>query len=316
MIPKRLIVVGAGKLGAFHLQGLAKIDDTVIIDVYDPQPKALGKAKTFCDQISSAKKHQISYIDDAKKLKKDYDFGINATTSGVRAESVIETGHLAEHWILEKILSQNLQQMDQIETHFGRHQKIWVNHVLREMEWLKKAHNDMKNDSFTSFETVGKDWSLACNLTHYLDLVNWLSGKKLIALNTDRLNTNWLKSKRSGHFDILGKVVAVFEDGVKATFTSEANGENRISKIITKFDEWHIDEISATVFSKSGHRYSGEFTRQSTLTTLFANDVLSGRDLNLPTLDCAKNTHRIFITAMLDHWNKSTNRQDTAIPIT
>ena len=304
MTPKRLIVVGAGKLGAFHLQGLAKIEDTVIIDVYDPKPKALNNAKYFCDQISGAKKHQISYTDDATNLRDDYDFGINATTSGLGANSIIETGHLAEHWILEKILTQNLQQMDQIEAHFNSNQKIWVNHVLREMDWLKNAKKDIKSDSLVSLKTTGKDWSLACNLTHYLDLVNWLSGKNFLALDMCGLSTNWSSSKRTGHFDILGKVVALFEGGTKATFVSEAEGHNRISKIITKADVWHIDEISATVFSASGSRYSGEFTRQSTLTTLMANDVLAGKALNLPTLDCAAKTHRIFIAAMLDHWNK------------
>lgn len=316
MTPKRLLVVGAGKLGAFHLQGLAKIKDTAIIDVYDPQLKALSNAKTLCDQISGVEKHQISYLDDVKNLNDNYHFGINATTSGYRADSVTETGHLAENWILEKILTQNLQQMDQIENHFHKSQKIWVNHVLREMDWLKKAKKDIKDEQLLSFETKGKDWSLACNLTHYLDLVNWFSGKKLEALDMCGLNTNWLNAKRAGHFDILGEVVAFFEDGIKATFNSEAEGNERISKIITKSDTWHMDEISATIFSKSGNRYNGEFTRQSTLTTLFANDVLSGRDLNLPTLDCATKTHRIFITAMLKHWNKSTNKQDTAVPIT
>ena len=316
MTPNRLIVVGAGKLGAFHLQGLAKIENPVTIDVYDPKLKALSNARVLCDKISGAKKHRITYIDDAKNLKGDYDFGINATTSGFRANSVTQTGHLAEHWILEKILTQNLQQMDQIEAHFNRNQKIWVNHVLREMDWLKKAKKDIEKDSIISLETIGKDWSLACNLIHYLDLVNWLSGKKLLALDMCGLSTNWFSSKRDGHFDILGKVVALFEGGVKATFVSEVGGDPRISKIITKTNTWYIDEISATVFSDSGSRYSGEFTRQSTLTTLFANNVLSGGALNLPTLDCATKTHRVFISAMLDHWNKSTDKQDTAVPIT
>ena len=153
-------------------------------------------------------------------------------------------------------------------------------------------------------------------MTHYLDLVNWLSDKKLVALDTRGLSRNWSISKRVGHFDILGKVVAFFEDGVRASFTSEAGGNERISKIITSSNIWLVDEISATVFSESGKRFSGEFTRQSTLTTLFANNVLSGGALNLPTLDCATKTHRVFITAMLDHWNKSTNKQDTSVPIT
>ena len=316
MISKRLIVVGAGKLGSFHLQGLAKITDKMTIDVYDPYPVSLKKAKVLCDQAIGAKRHSISYIENAKNLRDNYDFGINATTSGQRADSIIETGHLAENWILEKILTQSLEQMDQIESHFQKGQKVWVNHTLRELDWLKKAKKEIYQDSVVNFETIGKDWSLACNLTHYLDLLNWLSGRKLLTVDTSQLEKNWIKSKRDGHYEIFGTATAFYEGGVSATFTSRPKGSERIGILKTSDDTWYIDEASATICSKSGHRFSGQFTRQSTLTTSFATDVLSGKNLNLPSLVCATHTHRIFISAMLDHWNKTKKKQDAKVPIT
>lgn len=316
MSSPRLIVVGSGKLGGFHLQGLAKLTQDCIIDVYDPSLNALQNASTLFNEVEGSDHHMIRFLDNCDDLRSDYDLGINATTSGYRAESVVKTGQRAEHWILEKVLTQNVQQIDEIEEQLSNGQKTWVNLMLRELTWLKDAQAIIINQHVKKFDTQGKNWALACNLPHHLDLVGWLSGGQLQSLDASGLNHEWEESKRRGHYDLLGKITAKYDNGVEAKFASFAEGNERSSTITTEYDCWIIDEIKAEISSKTGAVYSGVFDRQSSLTTRLAENILLGNSLNLPSLAYAANTHRVYISTMLKHWNKTMNRNDNTVPIT
>ena len=227
-----------------------------------------------------------------------------------------KTAHLAEHWILEKILTQNVEQIDQIEADMSHGQKVWVNLMLRELSWLKDARGEIFNQGVKKFETVGKDWSLACNAPHHLDLVGWLSGGKLSSINLGNLSNQWRESKRIGHFEVLGSIEAKYDNNVEAVFTSNPSGEDRASFITTKDDVWVIDEFKASIKSSKGDIFVGKFDRQSSLTKRLAETITTTGSLNLPSLSYAAHTHRIYISAMLQHWNQTKNRNDKIVPIT
>jgi len=312
----RLLLVGAGKLGAYHLQGLAKIEEDVSLDVFDPSLDSLANAKTLFETVENSYRHNIRFLSEIVSLNDDYDLGINATTSGFRAQSIVATGHLARCWLIEKILSQNVQQIDKIEECLSNGQKAWVNHMLRELDWVQDAKKGMEHERITHFETIGKDWSLACNVVHHIDLVAWLSGGNLASFDTSGLDKKWFASKRRGHFELFGSAKATFDNGVAATFTSSEQGKSRVSRIFTDKQTWLMDEVSASIMSGGGQVFSGVFERQSKLTKKLAESILSGSSLNLPSLQFAANLHRIYISSMLSHWNKTMNSSDKAIPIT
>jgi len=229
---------------------------------------------------------------------------------------VYKTGYRAENWILEKILTQNVEQIDLIEMNFGHGQQTWVNLMLRELSWLKDGQKEILKQNMTTFETDGRDWSLACNVPHHLDLVGWLSGGQLQKIDTSGLCHEWRESKRKGYFDLLGTIKAQYDNAVEALFISRAEGAERVSTIKTEQDVWTLDEIQATLSSQKGYSFEGEFDRQSSLTTRLTNTLLAGAELNLPSLSYAAKTHRIYIKAMLQHWNLTMNKKDKAIPIT
>ena len=312
----RLMIVGAGKLGCYHLQGLAKLDQDAIIDIYDPSEASLERAKDHVDEIEHSSRHAIRYLTDPRELGDDYDLGINATTSGFRNDSIRKTGHLAKAWILEKILAQSVQQMDEIEDLLSGGQTAYVNHMMRELTWLRDAKNIIARQQVMSVETIGTNWSIACNALHHLDLAGWMSGGQLLALNTSELSEQWVPSKRQGYVETLGTLTAAFDDGVDVRLTSTAEDHHRLTTITTATTTWTIDVFTATISSDDGASFSGEFDRQSALTTRLAERVLAGQSLHLPALSYAAQTHRVYIAAMLAHWNKAMNKNDNAIPIT
>ena len=316
MTDKKFIVVGAGKLGSYHLQGLAKISENALIDVYDISEKSLQMANKMLSEVNSISRHQIRFLNDLQNLRDDYVLGINATTSGFRLDSVIKTGHLAENWILEKVLTQNVSQIDAIEEHFTSDQNVWVNLIMREFPWLQEAQLQIKKSKLLNYETCGVDWSLACNAIHHLDLIGWLSEAQLISLDCDQLDDSWFDSKRKDHFEILGTINAIYSNGTTASLTSLPLGNDRISTLTTEKNIWQLDEIAGEIKSSDGLLYKGVFERQSNITTQLADTVINHRTLNLPKLDYAANMHRIFIKAMLDHWNKCQITNSNFVPIT
>lgn len=316
MTDKKFIVVGAGKLGSYHLQGLAKISENALIDVYDISEKSLQMAHKMLSEVNSISRHQIRFISDLQNLRDDYVLGINATTSGFRLDSVMKTGHLAKNWILEKVLTQNISQIDAIEEYFTSDQNVWVNLTMRELPWLQEAQLQFKKTKLLNFDTSGVDWSLACNAIHHLDLIGWFADAELISLNCDQLDDSWFHSKRKGHFEIFGTIKAEYSNGTTASLTSSPLGINRISTLTTEKNIWLLDETAGEIKSSDGLLYKGVFERQSNLTTRLADMVINHRKLNIPKLDYAAKMHRIYIKAMLDHWNECQVTKSNFVPIT
>ena len=102
-------------------------------------------------------------------LRTNYDLGINATTSGLRLDSLRLTADKANCWILEKILSQNAADLDEIISVTEHCEKVWVNYMMRELTWLQDLKHEISKEKIRTIKLEGMNWSLACNLIHHLD---------------------------------------------------------------------------------------------------------------------------------------------------
>ena len=314
----KFLIVGGGNLGSRHLQGLAKISEPAIIDVIDPKRGALDLcaerlAETTNQQTS---RHKVSYHTDISTLRTNYDLGINATTSGLRLDSLRLTADKANCWILEKILSQNAADLDEIISVTEHCEKVWVNYMMRELTWLQDLKHEIGKEKIRTIKLEGMNWSLACNLIHHLDFATWIGNAELLNLDTSKLDQIWYSSKRPGHKEICGQVVARLSNGIEASYKSISNGEPRFTEIQTDKNTWIVDEIGARILLKGKTKFSGIFDRQSSLTTKLAQDFLTGRNHNLPLLSEAAGTHKIFIEAFLEHWRQTVDSNAKSVPIT
>jgi len=312
------LIVGGGNLGSRHLQGLAQLPNPATIDVYDPNSSALDRCAQRVAEITpkSESIHKIRYFTSSSDLDFNYDLAINAVTSEHRLASLHDTVDLSHNWILEKILTQNSSNLTSLCQLFDNRANVWVNHMMRELQWLKSFKDTIQKETIQHISIDGMDWSMACNLTHHLDFISWICNANLVSLNVDGLDKSWRLSKRTGNYDICGKVSAEFENSTTAQFISRSDGPDRLTVIETDRNSWIIDEIQAEVRKDNKVMFAGEFDRQSNLTKKLAEDILDHDTCNLPYLhDCITN-HRIFIDAFLTHWKNTVEPEAEAVPIT
>ena len=117
MTKYRVLLVGAGSLGRHYLEGLAKVNRSIEITVFDINSTAIKQAIARSADMAIEPHVTINFTTKWLNISGSFDLGINATTSGARASSLQHVGKLARSWILEKILTQNVTQMTQIELH-------------------------------------------------------------------------------------------------------------------------------------------------------------------------------------------------------
>src|SRR6185295_6672376 len=89
--PLNIILVGAGQIGSRHLQALTLLKTNAQIDVVDPSRESLDTTRQRFEeaQKNSKARHEVRYSTEiSSQLKKSYDFGIIATSSAVRRNSV------------------------------------------------------------------------------------------------------------------------------------------------------------------------------------------------------------------------------------
>ena len=126
MTKYRVLLVGAGSLGRHYLEGLAKVNRSIEIIVSINNSTAIKQAAARTADMAIEPHVTINFTTNVLNISGSFDLGINATTSGVRASSLKYVGKLARSWILEKILTQNVTQMTQIESAL-HHCEVWVN---------------------------------------------------------------------------------------------------------------------------------------------------------------------------------------------
>ena len=55
---------------------------------------------------------------------------------------------------------------------------------------------------------------------------------------------------------------------------------------------------------------------QSSMTSKLVDDILAGKNCELPKLSDSVEMHRIFLRSLLEHWNNVNSRNDDTLPIT
>jgi len=79
---------------------------------------------------------------------------------------------------------------------------------------------------------------------------------------------------------------------------------------------WEIDEIKGVAVGSDGVMIMGKNEMQSSMTSKLVDDLLAGKNCELPKLSDSVEMHRIFLCSLLEHWNKVNRRNDEILPIT
>jgi len=314
-----VLLVGAGQLGSRYLQGLAAISEPLKISVVDPSEDSLEVTRDRFLQVGKNAGHEVNYNTSLDNVSQRVDLALLVTPAHCRSLLVkeIARSHEVKNWILEKVLAQNCQQLDDIQASLAGNSNVWVNTPRRLMKWHQRIRSSISSAaSFPLHVRVsGGFLDLACNAIHFIDLVAWWTNASVQSVDTSGLG-DWVESKRSGFFEVLGSLTVNYSDGSLLTICSNPWNEPIRTTIKTNDGDWIIDE-SAGLFSGPGsYQDHGTIELQSSITPNMVKGILQDSSCALPTLPKSIEQHRPFLTALLKHWNFIHGCNNLVLPIT
>jgi hypothetical protein len=315
-----ILLVGAGQLGSRYLQGLSTVKLDLYITVVDPSDLSLNKAKKRWVEVGGDEsQHTIRWC---KVLPQDLsliDLAIISTSAGGRADLIkkISSTIKVRYWVLEKVLAQSKKELDIINAATKDSKKTWVNMVRRESNWHQQLKLNFFEQGSLKVKKSGGLWGLACNGIHFIDLISWWTGESLLSVNTIKLDRTWIKSKRLGYFEVMGELLVKFSGGTELILQSQPiKTEDILYVEIPNKDIWTIDELNCVAFKSKKDVLKGELKLQSELTGPLVTKILTKGTCELTSLKNSIEHHKIFLEAMLAHWNFSNKLKDKIVPIT
>ena len=318
---KNILIIGLGNIGSRYLQGIKKYNKQLNVYGLDLSIKALKNANEKWNEIAIAgPNHKLNLIQNYSQIPNEIHLAIISSTADIRfniIKEICEYFHI-HAWILEKVLVQSPVDLDELEKCFSNVTSAWVNCGYRAMLMHQKLRGIISTQA--PLEAYGGKgfWGLACNAIHFLDLMTWWSGEKLLEINTSNLDKNWVKSKRQGFWEITGTLNAIYSNGSKLGLESCINGVSDFPmKVKTIKGEWIVNDL-VEGFAKgpSGLCLPIREEYLSDFSTNIVKSILETGLCDLPNINTSVHIHRIFLIAMLEHWNKNSNRKDNYVPIT
>ena len=314
------MLVGAGQLGSRYLQGFVSANCHLDITVVDSSLTSLARAKTRWIQAGGENcQHTIRWVEETPREVEDISVAFIVTSAKARAELVrqIDSRIGVHFWILEKVLAQSLDELEIIRRATARSLGVWVNKPFRMMSWHKSLKERFVGRGPLKANYSGTNWGLACNGIHYIDLVAWFSGESIVSVSTNSLDQQWHESKRDGYFEVTGKLQVIFSKGSSLDLESKSEARKNSFEIeLSDETLWVIDENAGVARSSTGHQIGGTLELQSQLSSRLIDNVILRSQCELPTLEESISTHKVFLEALLLHWNLSQNRKDVCVPIT
>ena len=316
----KILLIGAGQIGSRYLQGLVSMNLNLDITVVDPFDTSLDKAKKLWIEAGGDKSQHI--IRWCKVLPEDLiltDLAIVSTSSKGRADIVknISSSIQVSYWVLEKVLAQSKQELDIIQAATIDAKGVWVNMVRRSIDWHQQLKLKFYEKGPLKVKKDGGLWGLGCNAIHFIDLICWWTDESLMSVNTNGLDQNWFKSKRSEYFEVTGKLFIKFSGGTELILQSNHNVEEDILYVeLPNKSIWIINEDNGTAQKSKEDILNGRIEFQSELTAAMVTKILKNGTSDLTTLKQSSGQHEIFLDAMLEHWNFSNKCNDKRVPIT
>lgn len=322
---KNIVIIGAGQLGSRHLQGVVKYPEKLKIFVLDLSEDSLKIAKERENEIQH--NHEIVFTQSWKKIPNFLDIVIIATSANIR-ESIINQlipSYKVNFLILEKVLFQELEAYKRVNDLLVKHKVItYVNHPRRMFESYRGLQNMLNNETEAIYNVTGGNWGLGCNALHFLDLFNYLGQEKLCEVNVDYLDDELIDSTRRGFIEFTGTITGKLSKGSTFSITSLKGNTSSLTVTILNNDQRFIVQEGGTPqihllskensFKIESQDFNVEY--QSALTNKLLVELLEEGLCTLPTFKEARQTHELFLIAMLEKYNKLSGSNSTILPIT
>jgi GFO/IDH/MocA oxidoreductase family protein len=301
----RIVVVGAGAIGARHVQAMARVTARIDLDIVDPVPAARHRAEAPLVETGGLRHGRVRGVDRIEQIDGAPDLAIVATNSRERPDAVralIARG--ARAMILEKVLFTSLADHDAIdgllaEAGVG----AWVNCPRAAFPRAARL-KELVGGGPVHYRVEGEGWGLGCNLIHHLHEFWSLSGGGAVELDPSGLEPEIASSKRAGYVEFFGRMSGRSADSATFAATCVPGAASRRTVRIDAGDSQLTLSPQQTLTIASGSKVTTEpypATPQSELTAGYVDAILAGSDPGIPDYPSASNLHRVMLGAFLEH---------------
>ena len=316
----RVAIVGAGQLGSRYLQGMVNCKLPLDVIVIDPNKESLIQAQKRWNEVDTVDNiHSVEFLKSHKDLNnKLVDIVIVSTNSTGRADLIVELSNQMKirYWVIEKVLAQSIDELNLISDKLQNYPGVWINTPRRMIKWYQEIIALTPDRSPITCMVNGKDWGLACNAIHFLDLVAWWSGEKIVSIQTDQLDLQWHKAKRNGYWEIFGTLSALYSNGSMLTLNSTSDDMAYQVSVKTEGMGWSIQELDGIATRSDGKEFPGKLEYQSEITGRLIELILNTGSCEIPALEDSICLHMKLLGVLLDDWNLKMPGKCTKLPIT
>ena len=322
----KIALIGAGQIGKRHLQALLTCSLPFTLEIVDPDIDSIEIAKKLVTKkgdISGVK--TVNYSLSPDSLSKEIDLCIIATSANVRfsvLQNLIKNTKV-NNLLLEKILFQSIDDYFRARDIIEKHTiNTWVNCPRRMYNVYGEIKKLLSGDTKLSYTLTGGDWGLGCNAIHFIDLLAYLTGSEISAIDNTGLDNVIKESKRSGFIEFTGTLHATFENGSVLRMESMSGSSEPImftietSKYILTISE--KDRIMKLKDKKTEECKTVLFDvpYQSNLTNIVAEELLLTGKCHLTTFNESMRLHLPLIKSLLGYYNSVNGSTSCVLPIT
>ena len=315
---KNFIIIGLGRLGVRHLQGLLRTNILAKIYCVELNPLAIEDAKEKASEVQH--KSELIFLHDIPQGI-NFQIAIQATNSIQRyslSKRLLET-NTVDHLIIEKVIFTQENEYVLFSNDLKQSKtKCWVNHVRRLYPHYREIQKKLNVKLPISGSVSGSSWGLASNALHFIDLFQFLSQSKVIEINTEGMK-DFFPGKRKGYMEINGLLRVKFENsstlyiycgeadfnGISINFTNGANhyfiNEGQ-ANIMTDAIENKIKNIQPLMVTQT--------------TSDITKELLVSNKCNLPSYSNIQQTHELFIKSMSQHLQATSSKKTNSLQIT
>lgn len=320
---KKILISGAGRIAYRHLQGLSKSKYKIIIYIHDLYLDQLKIFSHLCVSLPHNNFIIKTYNDLDQIISKNsiFDMIIVSSTANKR-HILLEELFLklkSNFWLIEKPLTQSIQGLHEILDVSSKHKNIYVNYFRRVVPWHLEIKDLMSKSKNLEVFVQSPDLGIACNTSHFVDLVMFWTSQYPTSIDTGQLEKKWIASKRKGFFEIKGEMVIKFNDGAVLHLKSDKDVNEALiyGKDLDTGKSFKIDETNNVANIFGDKPLYGNLCLQSELTGKLFDDFILENKCNLTRLDEAAKGYAIIIEALVEHWKISFKNFDIIeIPIT
>ena len=320
-----IVIIGAGGIGARHLQAIAAMDRPLHIQVVDISEESLFISKRIYDQVAKSNVRFVEFMTDISDINPSIDVAIVATSSKPRARIVegllkIKT---VKNMILEKVLFPRLDEYDKVGCQIERHGcNVWVNCARRSWQSYSKIKKILEGQRI-EFLLSGCNWGLACNSMHFIDLIAFLTDSSDgFEYDISKLDLGYIDSKRDGYIELTGTLTGHSDRCKTISLTSLRGGEpSQTIEILGEDIRIKIDEGSQKAFISyrkddcRPEEIDFDVPFQSQLTGKIVSEILDTGACDLTTYQESTKLHKVLLKAFMHHLSKE-GKEANECPIT